>query len=468
MEFVDTMQQSRVPNSSIVGVLSDMHGGRENIPFTTRDLENRKAANVRAENADDISKLLEFFKECKKENPKFYWDIKVDEEGIVKNVFLEPREFARRMLDVVVSRKDKESAETRGCEGVPIVKTPWPFAEQLSRVYTRAVFKVFEDSLHDSVYFRIELEGSDGIHWVISHTKRSEKHDWCQRQFKVIVDVDNGNFSCECLQWEHTGMFCPHLLRAFVHAQVEKIPHMYVLRRYTKQAKSDVNYDRRDRPMAGPDGVKESYRTKLLSYDAMQIVKLGRRSKVAFDRATAVLKGLRKQLEEIPPDSDVGVGNAVTSGKDAESVADTMRAGQSMSMSEHDCERVSRRPPPRSMTKGRASEPTEKVKLGARGDKKCTRGCGWCGLKVGHNSSTCPNNPANFKRIAEANNKGKRKRGRPRGSGVGGGRGRKAVRRNLIDEWAEGPVGGECSMRSEEGDDDCSVQSGGDTEDLSE
>lgn len=47
----------------------------------------RKAANVRAENADDISKLLEFFKECKKENPKFYWDIKVDEEGIVKNVF---------------------------------------------------------------------------------------------------------------------------------------------------------------------------------------------------------------------------------------------------------------------------------------------------------------------------------------------------------------------------------------------
>lgn len=85
------------------------------------------------------------------------------------------------------------------------MKTPWPFAEQLSRVYTRAVFKVFEDSLHDSVYFRIELEGSDGIHWVISHTKRSEKHDWCQRQFKVIVDVDNGNFSCECLQWEHTG-----------------------------------------------------------------------------------------------------------------------------------------------------------------------------------------------------------------------------------------------------------------------
>ncbi|KAF2926733.1 hypothetical protein DAI22_06g151600 [Oryza sativa Japonica Group] len=41
MEFVDTMQQCRVPQSSIMGVLSEMHGDRESIPFTNRDLENR-------------------------------------------------------------------------------------------------------------------------------------------------------------------------------------------------------------------------------------------------------------------------------------------------------------------------------------------------------------------------------------------------------------------------------------------
>ncbi|KAF2926804.1 hypothetical protein DAI22_06g156200 [Oryza sativa Japonica Group] len=69
MEFVDTMQQCRVPQSSVMGVLSDMHGDCETIPFTTRDLENRKTANVREENADDISKLLNFFNECKKDNP---------------------------------------------------------------------------------------------------------------------------------------------------------------------------------------------------------------------------------------------------------------------------------------------------------------------------------------------------------------------------------------------------------------
>jgi hypothetical protein len=41
MQFVDTMQESHVPQSCIMGVLSDLHGGQDNIPFTSRDVENR-------------------------------------------------------------------------------------------------------------------------------------------------------------------------------------------------------------------------------------------------------------------------------------------------------------------------------------------------------------------------------------------------------------------------------------------
>ncbi len=49
----------------------------------------RKAANVRMENANDINKLLEFFNECTFQNPKFYWDAQLDENGVIKNLFLE-------------------------------------------------------------------------------------------------------------------------------------------------------------------------------------------------------------------------------------------------------------------------------------------------------------------------------------------------------------------------------------------
>ncbi|KAF0914535.1 hypothetical protein E2562_029471 [Oryza meyeriana var. granulata] len=67
MELVDTMQENRVAQSSIVvGVLMHM---------------NRKSANVCAKNADDINKLLAFFKECKKNNKQFYWDAQLGEQG---------------------------------------------------------------------------------------------------------------------------------------------------------------------------------------------------------------------------------------------------------------------------------------------------------------------------------------------------------------------------------------------------
>ncbi|KAF0919099.1 hypothetical protein E2562_028385 [Oryza meyeriana var. granulata] len=67
MEFIDTMQENRVAQSNIVaGVLMHM---------------NRKVANVCAENADDINKLLAFFNECKKNNNQFYWDAQLDEQG---------------------------------------------------------------------------------------------------------------------------------------------------------------------------------------------------------------------------------------------------------------------------------------------------------------------------------------------------------------------------------------------------
>ncbi|EEC77201.1 hypothetical protein OsI_15708 [Oryza sativa Indica Group] len=47
----------------------------------------RKVANVRKENANDINKLLEFFNECTLQNPKFYWDAQLDENGVIKNLF---------------------------------------------------------------------------------------------------------------------------------------------------------------------------------------------------------------------------------------------------------------------------------------------------------------------------------------------------------------------------------------------
>ncbi|EAZ15602.1 hypothetical protein OsJ_31011 [Oryza sativa Japonica Group] len=130
---------------------------------------------------------------------------------LVKHKFVDHQtalhRFARRMLEVITDRKEKEAAETRACSGKLVLAVRWPFVIQMSRLYTRAAFRLFEEALQDSTDFRITQDDNFCNGWLVSHTKRSEKHNWCQKQFKLIADVDAGVFTCECKQWEHTANF---------------------------------------------------------------------------------------------------------------------------------------------------------------------------------------------------------------------------------------------------------------------
>lgn len=83
----------------------------------------------------------------------------------------------------------------------------------MARLYTRAVFKKFEGVLGDSKSFKIRSSAASSDTWIVSHTKRSLKYNWCQREFQVIANVDDGQYECECMLWEHTGLvelyICP-------------------------------------------------------------------------------------------------------------------------------------------------------------------------------------------------------------------------------------------------------------------
>jgi hypothetical protein len=52
----------------------------------------------------------------------------------------------------------------------------------------------------------------------------------------------------------NVGLFCVHLIRTFMHIQLERIPKEYILQRYTYSARQDVVFSRDDRKMSGKDG----------------------------------------------------------------------------------------------------------------------------------------------------------------------------------------------------------------------
>jgi len=53
---------------------------------------------------------------------------------------------------------------------------------------------------------------------------------------------------------KNTGLFCVHLLRTFIHIQIDKIPAKYIFKRYTKSARRDVAFSREDKILTGDDG----------------------------------------------------------------------------------------------------------------------------------------------------------------------------------------------------------------------
>ena len=69
-----------------------------------------------------------------------------------------------------------------------------------------------------------------------------------------------------------SGLFCVHLLRTFIQIQIERIPESYILRRYTKFARRDLEFDRHDKVLEGEDGNTRMYRSKMLLTKAMRAI----------------------------------------------------------------------------------------------------------------------------------------------------------------------------------------------------
>ena len=88
----------------------------------------------------------------------------------------------------------------------PITRGMWRFEMQLSRIYTRAVFKEFEDKMKYCTAYKIENDSDGGQHdYLVCHTNDSKRIIWGQHKFKVHADKEKGCYTCECKEWEHTG-----------------------------------------------------------------------------------------------------------------------------------------------------------------------------------------------------------------------------------------------------------------------
>ena len=56
---------------------------------------------------------------------------------------------------------------------------------------------------------------------------------WSRVEYEVNISEDKEECTCECGQFEHTGMLCCHVLRVMEILHVEEIPAKHILKRWT-------------------------------------------------------------------------------------------------------------------------------------------------------------------------------------------------------------------------------------------
>jgi hypothetical protein len=90
-----------------------------------------------------------------------------------------------------------------------------------------------------------------------------------------------------------------HVVKAFTQLHVRKIPSAYILKQYTRDVRSFIEWDRNDMLKGRHDGNREDMRFTKLVLDVMGITRVGTKSDYACEEAYEKSASLRDLIGSI-------------------------------------------------------------------------------------------------------------------------------------------------------------------------
>jgi hypothetical protein len=68
-------------------IMAEFYGSKKNVPYSTKTISNYKAQHSEEHKIKDIPELLKYFEKLKEDDPRFYYDYKLDDDNRVDNIF---------------------------------------------------------------------------------------------------------------------------------------------------------------------------------------------------------------------------------------------------------------------------------------------------------------------------------------------------------------------------------------------
>ncbi|XP_026659208.2 protein FAR1-RELATED SEQUENCE 5-like isoform X1 [Phoenix dactylifera] len=121
----------------------------------------------------------------------------------------------------------------------PHLRTPSPMEKQAGDVYTKAVFDKFQEFVESLGYYVGKIEVDPISRYSVA--KEEDNH----RTYIVCFSESDKKANCSCCKFEYSGILCWHILRVFFVVGVRIIPEEYILKRWTRNATSNVVLEER-------------------------------------------------------------------------------------------------------------------------------------------------------------------------------------------------------------------------------
>ncbi|KAJ0040964.1 hypothetical protein Pint_28771 [Pistacia integerrima] len=194
--------------------------------------------------------------------------------------------FVKQYEKALESRYEKEvKADYDTINTAPVLKTPSPMEKQAAELYTRKLFMKFQEELVETLTFSTKVE-DEGEITTYQVAKFGESH----KSYNVNFSVREMKASCSCQMFEFSGLLCRHILTVFRVTNVLTLPSQYVMRRWTRNAKSGLVLEDRTSDLLNSSNESLTVRYDNLRHEAFKLVDDGLKSLDIYNVAMGALQ----------------------------------------------------------------------------------------------------------------------------------------------------------------------------------
>ncbi|KAL2996685.1 hypothetical protein AAZX31_09G001200 [Glycine max] len=200
------------------------------------------------------------------------------------------KEFVEQYRVVLQDKCEEEAkADFVTLHRQPALKSPSPYGKQMVELYTNEVFKKFQSEVLGAVACHPRKEREDGPTKVFRVQDFEDNED-----FVVTWNESTLEVLCACYLFEFNGFLCRHVMIVLQISAVHSIPPRYILKRWTKDAKS--------RQTAGDlsmsDAVVSDSRAKRYNNLCQQAFQLGDVGSLSQESYIAAINALEAALRK--------------------------------------------------------------------------------------------------------------------------------------------------------------------------